>query len=140
MNKMGINRFFTDILGAPLCNARWSWGAIDHTTNRVFLRVWEDEIGPVPDGERILVAKDKPRLRRHGVNERHRHLDLIRKGAMGFGVVCTSVDPETTGRRKIRSFDKTTLLQLGTLTKENGRTYAHIDARVPVEVLTLDNP
>ena len=33
---MGINRFFTDILGATLCNARWSWGAIAHTTNRVF--------------------------------------------------------------------------------------------------------
>ena len=137
---MGINRFFTEILGVQFCNTRWSWGAIAHTTNRVFLRVWEDEIECVPDGERILVAKDKPRLLRHGVNERHRHLDHIRKGAMGFGVVCTPVDPETTGRRKIRSFDKTTLLQLGTLTEENGLTYAHIDARVPVKELPHPDP
>ena len=32
-------------------------------------------------------------------------------------------------------FDETTLLQLGNLTEENGRIYAHIDACVPVEEL-----
>ena len=125
---MGINCFFTNILGAELRNPRWSWGAIDHTTNRVFLRVWK------PDGERILVKHKKPRSHPHGYNERCIHLDFIRKGAMGFGVVCTPVDAEAE-HWTIDSFDDKTLLQLGTLTKENGRTYAHIDARVLVEEL-----
>jgi putative restriction endonuclease len=129
---MSIDHFFTDTLRANLRNARWSWGAFDPKTNRVFLRVWEHEIETVPDGERILVALDKPRRNSDGFPERHDHLDWIQKGAEGFGVVCTAADPDTDGVRKIKSFDDSTLLRLGRLTKENGRMYARIDARVPV--------
>lgn len=140
---MKINRFFTDILRANLRNPR-SRGATDELTNRVFLRVWKHGIESVQDGERVHVADDEPRLDSSGYkanfNERHKHLALIRNGAAGFGVVCTAVDSETTNARKIDTFDKTTLLQLGTFSKEDGRTYAHIDARVPVGELTLDNP
>ena len=68
-------------------------------------------------------------------NERRRHLELIQSGMAGFGVLCTAVDPKTTKARKIDTFDETRLLQLGALTKENGRIYAHIDARVLVEEL-----
>jgi len=110
----------------------------------VFLRVWEDQIESVQSGERILVTRDKPRLDsssyKAGFNERARHLDRIQNGAAGFGVICTAVDSETTNARAIDTFDETTLLQLGTFSKEDGRTYAHIDARVPVGELTLDNP
>ena len=41
---MLISDFFMSTLGAELRNKRWSWGATDGTTNRVFLRVWADEI------------------------------------------------------------------------------------------------
>ena len=138
---MRINQFFTEILGVKLRNERWSWGAIDHTTNRVFLRVWDDYIESVPDGERILVGheKEEPRPNRSGYNERLEHLDLIRKGATGFGVVCTPKDPEAESWN-IKSFDETTLLKLGSLTKEKGQTYAHIDARVPVKELARPDP
>ena len=136
---MKINRFFTDILGVNFRNVRWSWGATDDMTNRVFLRVWEYYIESIPDGKRILVGHEKPRQHLHGYNERRRHLDLIREGATGFGVVCTPVDTEAESWN-IKSFDKTMLLQLGNLTEENGRTYAHINARVPVEDLTIPDP
>ena len=136
---MKINRFYTDILGVKLRNARWSWGAINHMTNCVFLSVWEYYIECMLDGERILVGHEKPRQHLHGYNERLMHLSLMREGATGFGVVCTPVDTEAASW-KIKSFDKGTLLQLGSLTEENGRTYAHIDARVPVEYLTIPDP
>lgn len=133
---MRINQFFTDILGVKLRNERWSWGAIDHKNNRVFLRVWDYYIKSVPDGERILVGHEKEERRPNpnGYNERLEHLDLIQKGAMGFGVVCTPKDPEAESWN-IKSFDEKTLLKLGSLTKENGQTYSYIDARVPVEEL-----
>lgn len=140
---MGINSFFSDILGVKLPTL-YSWGAVDNMTNRVFLRVWEHQIESVPDGERVYVADDEPRLAsssyKANFNERRRHLSCIRNGAAGFGVVSTADNPESTKSKRTRTFDATTLLQLGTLTKENGRTYAHIDARVPVGDLTLDNP
>ena len=136
---MSINHFFTDILKVKLQNIRWSWGAFDEMTNRVFLRVWDYYVEHVPDGERILVGHEKPRQHPHGYNERCKHLNLIREGATGFGVVCTPVDTEAKSW-KIKLFNEATLLQLGDLTEENGRTYASIDARVPVEDLALDNP
>lgn len=43
MDKMSINRFFTHVLGAQLKNPRWSWGAGDTSTNRIYLRVWDDQ-------------------------------------------------------------------------------------------------
>ena len=137
---MGINRFFAEILGAKRRNPVWSWGATDPMTNRVFLCVWKDQIEAALDGERIFVARDEPRRASPGFAERHKHLDYIRNGADGFGVVCTAIDPNTMESKKIDTFDENTLLQLGTFTQENGQTYAHIDARVPVKELTLDNP
>ena len=113
-------------------------------TNRVFLRVWEHQIESVPDGERVYVADDEPRLAsstyKANFYERQRHLSCIRNGAEGFGVVSTAVDPETTKSKRTRSFDDTTLLQLGDFTKEDGRTYVHIDARVSVEDLAIPDP
>ena len=133
---MKINRFFTDVLGVNFRNVRWSWGATDDITNRVFLRVWEYHIECVADGERVRVRHERLRKNPHGYNERCKHLNLIRQGAIGFGVVCTPKDTEAESWN-IKSFDKTMLLQLGNLTEENGQTYAHIDARIPVEDLTI---
>ena len=115
---MKTTRFFTDILGAKL-RTPYRWGAINDMTNHVFLRVWEDNIESVPDGERILVLPSQPRLPsasyKASFNERCRHIELIRSGAAGFGVLCTAADPETTEARKMAKFDETTLLQLGSL-------------------------
>ncbi|MBC7815601.1 MAG: hypothetical protein IAG10_01735, partial [Planctomycetaceae bacterium] len=136
---MKINQFFTDVLGVERKPARWSWGATDPKTNRVFLRVWTHDIEPDHEGERVLVGWDKPRRKSNGFPERARHLHQIRNGAVAFGIVCKAVDEETDDVRKIESFDTTTLLKLGALTNENGRTYARIDARAPVEEVVGQN-
>jgi hypothetical protein len=95
---MSINRFFTDTLGAQLKNPRWSWGATDDSNNRVYLRVWQDEESAT--GERILISRNKPRRESNGFAERKGHIDLIRDGAEGFGIVCTAVDPNTNDARE----------------------------------------
>ncbi len=109
--------------------------AVDPMTNRVYLRVWKDHFEFIEDGQRILLVRDEWPRGSGGLRERHDHIDQTRNGATGFGVVCTAVDPRTEAR-KIASFDDTRLLQFGAITKEKGRTYAHIEARIPVEEAT----
>ena len=103
---MKINGFFQNVLGANLKNQRWSWGAVDPLNNRVFLRVWKDQIQPFESGKRVIVARKISRRKSEpGLTERRNHLELIRQGAKGIGIVCESVDPDTSGARKIKSFD-----------------------------------
>ena len=132
-----IVRFFTDTLGVSFPR-QYAWGAVDPKNNRVFLCVWKDDIQPVEDGERILVFSDewRRRLKKLRLDERDKHIAQIRKGAAGFGVVRTAVDPRPTEPRKAKSLDGKILLQLGAITKENDRTYAHIKARIPVSEVT----
>ena len=131
---MTITHFYTHSLGVKLRNTRWSWGAIDPMTNSVFLSVWDCHIECVSDGERIRVRHERLRKTPHGYNERCRHLNLIRQGATGFGIVCTPKDTEAESW-EIKSFDETMLLRLGRLVEKNDKTYAYIDARVSVEEL-----
>lgn len=131
---MSISDFYKDVLGAELKNVRWSWGAVDGKANRVFLRVWEDQIKHQKrNEERVVVGYGRKRRMSNGRRERYAHLDQIGKGAQAFGVVCLAADPNTNGPRRIVAFNKQTLLKLGPLIDENGRTYARIDARIPVD-------
>ena len=134
-SEMKINRFFTETLGAQLRNPRWSWGATDPLNHRVYLRVWQDGIQETPSGERIWVARDKPRRQSNGFAERHAHVGLIQDGAEGFGVVCTAVDPDTDDAKKIASFDAQFLIRFGHISNEGGNTYAEIVERVPVDAV-----
>lgn len=61
ITAMSISQFFQKTLGANLKNSRWSWGARNALTNQVFLRVWEDEIQPTADGERVMVLRGLPK-------------------------------------------------------------------------------
>ncbi len=128
---MKISEFFTDILGANLRNKRWSWGAIDPITNRVFLRVWEDGVDDSKHRVDILTIGDQLRYSSSpGFRERQDHLDLIQRGYERFGVVCKS-DPDAE-KREIKSFDETTLLRFGNLIKEGNHIYIKIERRIPV--------
>lgn len=130
-----INRFFIETLGGQLKNPRWSWGAVDPMNHRVFLRVWSDGLAKTVGKERAHIATSNPVHNSNGFAERHAHIDLIRQGAEGFGVLCIAVDPHATGARRIKSFDDQILLQFGDLTEENGDTFVEIVARVPVALL-----
>lgn len=132
---MNINRFFQETLGANLKNPRWSWGAIDPVSNRVFLRVWEDQIQPDGDGERVQIYYKNHVRNSNGYAERLEHLEAIKRGAQGIGVVCVARDPHTTEARQIAAFSKGTLLQLGDFTEDDRGIYAHIGARIPISEL-----
>ena len=132
---MKINAFYTNVLGANLRNIRWSWGSYDPITNRVFLRVWDDEVRHAEGGDLVLVLRKRPTRSSPGYSERRNHIELIRNGAAGFGVLCTAVDPFTTGVRNIKDFDTSSVLRFGEILTENGDTYAQIVNRIDVTKL-----
>jgi hypothetical protein len=126
-------RFYTEVLGAALRNTRWSWGAHDPVKDRLYLRVWEDEV--VKDGATsfVMVLRNAARPS-HGRAERQRHLDLVAAGAEAYGVLCTPDGPRRSDRpRKIRGFDDTALLRLGPLVELPKGLYAEIRERVPLQ-------
>jgi hypothetical protein len=133
---MKISEFFTDVLGANLANKRWSWGAVDPMTNRVFLRIWADNIETKNKKERVrvLVETDQQNYISRGFAERRKHLNLIWEGAEGFGIVCTAVNPNAP-ERSIKSFDDKFFLQFDALVREGNSTYAEIGSRIPVSAL-----
>ena len=131
--KVTPTRFYTDVLGAELRNPRWSWGAYDPATDRLYLRVWEDEV--VEDGGRsfVMVLRNAGRPSA-GRSERQRHLDLATAGAESYGVLCTPDGPRRPDRhRKIRDFDRKTLIRFGRLVELPGGLYAEVIGRIPVE-------
>ncbi|QDT01471.1 HNH endonuclease [Adhaeretor mobilis] len=132
---MKISTFFRQTLGANLSNSRWSWGAYQPNSNRLFLRVWDDGIETVGGIERVPVYWDEWKSKSAGFPERKRHVELLGNGTEGYGVVCTAVDADPNGNRTIAKFDEATLLKLGKLIKDGTRLYAAIIGRIPVAQL-----
>lgn len=134
---MRINVFFKDVLNAPVANARWSWGAVDERTRRVFLRLWRMEIVNL-DGRHAIRALGPLTENRPGLNERVRHLDLIRGGYAAYAVVC---DKESQDAGVIRDFDRDTLLRLGQIIDKDGAVYLEVVDSVRVESFSAErNP
>lgn len=132
---MGINQFFVDALGANPGNPRWSWGAYDPFSDRVFLRVWDDEFKEIAGRECVLVLAGTPRLASPGRQERQAHLEKIRAGSNGFAIVCEAADPGTQGAKLIKRFDAQTALEIAGLEVHDDNTYAIIGRRIPVAAL-----
>lgn len=128
---MSINQFFENTLKVKCANKYWSWGAIDTSTDRVFLRVWEDELLKDDHGEKVQVYWNNYKRDSNGDRERRRHLEAIRDGAEGYGVVCRNAPNHSKGDRKILDFDEKELLKLGEFFDDKDGTYARIAARVP---------
>jgi putative restriction endonuclease len=128
-----ISGFFRDTLGSPLSNTRWSWGASNLVTGQLFLRVWEDERKTINGTEYIAIFGSDWESKSPGLPERRRHVELLWQGIEGYGVLCTAVDPHSTGPREILAFDQERLIQFGSLRDDAGTTYAEIVARPLVE-------
>jgi hypothetical protein len=120
-----ISWFYQHTLGVSLNNVRNSWGAFDPDLNRVFLRLWRDCLQRTENGDRILVLLDDPPTKPPGYFERVSHLELMRRGIPGFGIVCVAKDVSDPVR-KIVSYDDKRLLALGELVHEEDRTYAAV--------------
>ncbi|MCA9315245.1 MAG: HNH endonuclease [Planctomycetes bacterium] len=123
---MRIGHFFAHVLGAPLANLRWSWGAHHEGRGHVYLRVWEDQIIEIDGEQQVLVARDRPGYRSPGTPERDAHLDLLRAGVPTFGVVCKAKNPSSPDNRSIRSFEDSYLLRLGEVSRDGADTYARV--------------
>ena len=134
---MNITTFFETVLNARLTNPIWSWGAVD-SQDRIFLRVWSDQIRSSANGDTVEVFWKNPRRRSAGYNERYRHLEMIRQGAQGFGIVCTARETSD-GGREIVGFDDRYLLRLGTLTEDERRVYARVISRLPINEFKREN-
>jgi hypothetical protein len=132
---MKINRFFEKTLGANLKNSRWSWGATDPLTNRVFLRLWEDHITQEGSIKKVQVFWKTPSSKSAGYAERLAQIEAIKNGAQGLGVVCRAVDPLTPGIRQIADFDESPLLKLGDFTEDQSFIYFRILGQIPLSEL-----
>lgn len=131
---LSISKFFESKLGAPLRNARWSWGAFNPTTKDLFLRVWNDE-HQVIDGRHYVMLMG-PKWKSPGVHERHQQINAIRGGALTYAVFCTASDP-TSGTRSIESFDPSTLGRINSVIDVNGAVYGEITEFVDIADTSL---
>lgn len=134
-SKINIGRFFETVLRAKLANVRWAWGASDASRNRCFLRVWEDHLETKGNISRVAVLKSEWDTASLGLSERRLHIQAIREGAEGFGVLCTAQKPQDVSHRSIKKYDDRILLRFGLLEECEEGIYAHIVERVPIEEL-----
>ena len=122
-------------LGAPLKNARWSWGA-QRADGTVILRAWDDEI-EVKDGKRHIRLTNRRVYDggpHPGYRERLRHIDAIRRGADGYVVVCHAKD-RTPGNRRLQSFDDRTLMPIASIRERAGDHWAELGEGIPAKQL-----
>ena len=134
---MSISEFFKSRFGVKLKNTRWSWGASNPDMKQVFLRVWDDDFQNIDGLEHIrILGKDWVGPSR-GLPERIRHIEELRKGSEGYGVICTPRAIED-DRRLIKTFNQEVLLRFGKIKHVGKNVFAQVVARIPVE--NLDNP
>jgi hypothetical protein len=132
---MSISDFFENTLGANLSNSRWSWGASNPNTNQLFLRVWDDQLETIDGIERISILRTDWGGSSAGFPERKRHVEALRNGAEGYGVLCTAKDIHSPTSRTIANFDAETLLKFGDIIDDGNRVYAHVIDHIPVDNL-----
>jgi hypothetical protein len=132
---MSISDFFKKTLGAKLRNTVWSWGALNPNTNQLFLRVWDDQLQTVAGGERISILRTDWDGPSHGFPERKSHVEALRNGAEGYGVLCTAKDIHSPGGRRIAKFDSESLLKFGEIIDDGNRVFAQVVDHIPVENL-----
>ena len=136
---MSLTDFF-ESLGAPLANNRWSWGAV-REDGCVFLRVWQD--GTSRKDGKLLVqvthlekygdGRGRDNL---GYAERLGHVDMIRKGAKSYLVMCLAQDPSVhDSPRVIKSFNSKDLFVGGPLHEIDGDSWVEIVDRVQVSAV-----
>ena len=124
---------FFNRLGAPLANARWSWGAVRSGDGAVFLRVWKDRIR-IHEGSEFAQVTFYSRFRdrtTHGHRERIEQVGLIRDGSPCFMILCEAVD--TTARpRRIKKFNAAEVFPGGRTMEFDGEWFVEMLPAVPV--------
>ena len=132
-----MTRFF-ELLGAPLRNSHWSWGAVRIRDNAIFLRQWESDVTTGEDGrEYVKIAADnQPAIgsKMNGWRERQRHIANIRAGAECYVVIVVAEDLAVEPRR-IKQFNVSYIVKGDGLKIVKGATYLRAGSRIPVSSL-----
>jgi hypothetical protein len=129
---MSISAFF-EYLGALLGNWRWSWGAVRHGDNHLFLRIWDDEKCTVDGNWYMRVTAFEyyaGRNRDLGLQERLRHIELIRQGTLTYMIICKATDPQA-APCSIKCFDQDDLSLCEHLQEHNGSLWLERRESVP---------
>jgi hypothetical protein len=139
MGKAMTKRAFFEMLGVPLRNNRWSWGAVRQKDGAVFLLVWQDEL-ELHDGSQFA------RVTRHaafigrsnncGYRERLKHVERLRGGAPCYLIMCEAINPAESPR-KVRQFNADEVFPDGRVEELDGDWWVEVLAAVPVEEVML---
>lgn len=122
---------FFRMLGAPLANARWSWGSV-RSDGTVFLRVWEDGRQKFGDSIFVRIGRLKPKPKsKQGPRERHKHIERIKQGAPCFLVMCKTRDLKASPRT-IDSFNEEQVFPGGKIIDRDGEFWIELLSAVPV--------
>jgi len=124
-------------LGAPLHNARWSWGSVRPVDGSVVLRVWQDETRRFDGKLHVMITArkwfgDDPNTL--GNSERLRHVQAIKDGSPSFAIMCVAVDAKASPR-EMATFNKDEVFIGGTVRAEDGEDWLELVKRVPVASL-----
>ena len=131
---MSISSFFSR-LGAPLKNVRWSWGAVRDSDGTVFLRVWQDrKFVDVDKKIPVMQVTDHEKYDERpipGWEERLKHIELVRKGAKCYLVMCRVRDPNASPR-EIAGWNEREVFVGGELREVKGDTWIEAVRRIPI--------
>jgi hypothetical protein len=133
---MTQKRFF-EMLGAPLANARWSWGAVRESDGAVLLRVWRDQIRTHGGKQLVQLLRQvskAPGSQERGLRERIEHVERIRSGARCLLVIC-EVEDAAARPRRVKHFNAKELFPGGPLKEIDGDVWVELLPAVPVEEL-----
>lgn len=140
---LSITEFFKIKLAAPLLNSRWSWGAVRPDGSAVYLSIWQDEIkrddpkDPLSPTWVNVLWEEKAWIDSGGTSmardERVRHLDVIKSGVPGFGVIKAA---KNIGQRprQMKEFNSEYLVELKNefRTSDEGHTLIRVGDKVPL--------
>lgn len=133
---MSITEFFKKV-GAPLKNSRWSWGAI-REDGSVVLRVWQERKKRINEKWYMLIInydKYKDNKSHPGYKERVEQIDLIKKGAECYMVMCLAKNKDTFPR-EIQSYNRDDLFVGGELYEDNNGVYIELKGRTSARKIT----
>ena len=132
---------FFIMLGAPLKNPRWSWGAVRPEDGAVFLRVWQDRMR-VYDGSQFaqVTFTTHPGRHRcgpdHGHRERLKQVDRVRDGAPCYLILCHAIDPTAIPRRT-RDFNPAEVFPGGRVVELDGDWWVQMLPGMAVQEVML---
>jgi hypothetical protein len=125
-----------EMLGATLCNQRWSWGAV-RPDGVVFLRVWQDRTRRIDKTTYTQIThRDKYEDKKTdpGYQERLQHVELVKQGATCYMIMCEVEDP-TAIPRKVKDFNEDDVFLGGQTIEIDGDSWIELGPRTKVFAL-----